>query len=119
MPNVQTFHDLNQEAPSGLFTSLVQAWGLGLLGNMELQQIPAAVPSHNETVAQAHLPFDSPPESTSPRTRLRTLKAIRFNPTNKQDRVRRSLRALSQPLQIDLLPTQWALVAELSEEDEE
>jgi hypothetical protein len=120
MSNAQTFHDLNQEVPSGLFTDLIQAWGFGSLGNMQQQRIPAAEESFpGEAVVQAHLSFNAQFESASPRTRLRSLKAMRFTAVNKQERVHRSLHALSQPLQINLSPAQWELVAELAEEDEE
>jgi hypothetical protein len=44
---------------------------------------------------------------------------MRFTAADKAERVHRSLHALTQPLQINLSPEQWELVAELSEEDEE
>ena len=58
-------------------------------------------------------------ESLSPQERLKNLQAIRFSAINQADRVQRSLAALNQPLGIDLPAEQWAMVAELSEDDEE
>jgi len=55
----------------------------------------------------------------SPQERLKNLQAIRFSAINQADRVQRSLAALNQPLGIDLPAEQWAMVAELSEDDEE
>jgi hypothetical protein len=119
MPNVQTFHDMDQEAPSGLFSSLMQAWGYGSLGNMQAQRIAAADELFpGELTAQRYPQFNSQFQADSPRARLKTLKAMHFTPASKAGRVRRSLQALSLPLGIELSAEQWALIAEASEEDD-
>ena len=120
MPDMQTFHEIKQEPPSGLFSSLMQHWGFGSLGNMQVQSIRTPGEMFpDESVVEAHLQFNTQFETASPGTRLKTLKAARFTPANKAERVQRSLQALSQPLGINLSAVEWALVAELTEEDEE
>jgi len=120
MSEAKTFADINQAAPLGLFSSLVQAWGYGSLGNLQGQQVGApdeVFPSDAATLARLH--FSVLFQSSLPRTRLRSLKAMQFTPANKDERVQRSLNALNQPLGINLSPAQWAIVSELTEEDEE
>jgi hypothetical protein len=120
MPNTHTFADMNQEAPSALFSNLIQAWGYGSLGNLQGQRIAAAdEPFPTEIAAQEHLHFNTLFQSASPRSRLRTLKAMQFTAANKEERVQRSLAALNEPLGINLSAAQWAMVSELTEEDEE
>ncbi|MGB2679304.1 MAG: hypothetical protein WAN12_19655 [Candidatus Acidiferrum sp.] len=117
---MQTFHEIKQEPPSGLFSSLMQHWGYGSLGNMQVQWIPTTDETFpNESIIEAHRHFNSQFEAASPGARLRALKATRFPAASRVERVQRSLQALSQPLGIKLSAEDWALVAELTEEDEE
>jgi len=121
MPDAQTFADINQGSPLGLFSSLTEAWwGSGSLGNMHVQRIGLTDESlPTEGGVQTRSPFSASDESTSPRTRLSALKAARFTVVDRTERIQRSLQALNQPLGIDLPPAQWALVAEQIEDDEE
>jgi len=122
MPDMETFHETNQDPRWPLFSILRDHhhWGYGSLGNLQAQGISTAdetVPS--ESIAEAHFQLNAQFDLATPGTRLRTLKTARFSAATKAERVQRSLQALSQPLGINLSAEDWALVAELTEEDEE
>ncbi|MGH7746107.1 MAG: hypothetical protein ACREQ5_15245 [Candidatus Dormibacteria bacterium] len=120
MPDAQTFADINQGTPPSLFSSLIQAWGLGSLGNMQVQRIAQTdKPSLNEVEVQARPPLGTQTDLASPSMRLRAMKAARFTATDRLERIQRSLQALNQPIGINLSPEEWASVASQIEDDEE
>lgn len=70
-------------------------------------------------LSESALNGDGASESVSPQARLKNLQAIRFSAADRAERVQRSLAALHQPLGIDLAAEQWAVVAGLTEDDED
>ena len=119
MPSSDLSTDMTQEAPM-LFSRLMDAWGLGSLGNPEIQRVRASgEPFSSRLVSGFELTPAGPFHSTSPRTRLSALKALHFIAATRQERVERSLQALTRPLGIHLSPGQWTIVVDLAEEDDE